>query len=468
MTVPMHERLALALQERYRVERRPDGSPALLGRGGTATVFLAHDLRHDRPVALKVVHPELAASVGTERFLREIRTVARLSHPHILPLFDSGEADGLLYYVMPHVPGESLRRRLEREGRLTVSSAVRIACQVGLALDHAHRHGVVHRDIKPETILLDGDQAVVADFGIATAREAANDERLTEAGLAVVVLERANGARVSDAEVRYASDEELTRVWDRARSWVGTLEENLTSVGRSVRTDAHGEARIAPSSRPATVCARKGGLWNYRAVPVHGEGTLSIELVTDRELELRVVDRSSKPVSGVPVALLSTSPQGFTVPIWQERTSDGGIAKVRHVDARRGREVDAPGVAPCGQLAHHAVEGRPIGGIDDNRGGAAPHPTGCTRLRSQRLHAVVERRKSRSLKDARAPCGRMGELLEERGGHEVEGRDAQDRGVQEALRRRHAPLRLKEREHGRRHPHHLRMNSTSAPRRNPP
>ena len=185
MTVPMHERLVVALQERYRVERRPDGSLALLGRGGTATVFLAHDIRHDRPVALKVVHPELAASVGTERFLREIRTVARLSHPHILPLFDSGEADGLLYYVMPYVPGGSLRRRLEREGRLPVSSAVRIACQVGLALDHAHRHGVVHRDITPENILLDGDQAVVADFGIATARGAASDERLTEVGLAV-------------------------------------------------------------------------------------------------------------------------------------------------------------------------------------------------------------------------------------------------------------------------------------------
>jgi TolB-like protein/tRNA A-37 threonylcarbamoyl transferase component Bud32/Tfp pilus assembly protein PilF len=185
MTVPMHERLAVALQERYRIERRPDGSLALLGRGGTATVYLAHDLRHDRPVALKVVHPELSASVGAERFLREIRLVARLSHPHILPLFDSGEADGLLYYVMPYVPGESLRHRLEREGRLPVSSAIRIACQVGLALDYAHRHGVVHRDIKPENILLDGDQAVVADFGIATAREAASDERLTEAGLAV-------------------------------------------------------------------------------------------------------------------------------------------------------------------------------------------------------------------------------------------------------------------------------------------
>ena len=185
MTVPMHERLAVALQERYRIERRPDGSLALLGRGGTATVYLAQDLRHERPVALKVVHPELSASVGTERFLREIRVVARLSHPHILPLFDSGEAEGLLYYVMPYVPGESLRQRLERDGRLPVASAVRIACQVGLALDYAHRHGVVHRDIKPENILLDGDQAIVADFGIATAREAASDDRLTEAGLAV-------------------------------------------------------------------------------------------------------------------------------------------------------------------------------------------------------------------------------------------------------------------------------------------
>jgi TolB-like protein/tRNA A-37 threonylcarbamoyl transferase component Bud32/Flp pilus assembly protein TadD len=185
MTVPMHERLAVALQERYRIERGPDGSLAPLGRGGTATVYLAQDLRHDRPVALKVVHPELAASVGTERFLREIRFVARLSHPHILPLFDSGEAEGLLYYVMPYVSGESLRQRLDREDRLTVSSAIRIACQVGLALDYAHRNGVVHRDIKPENILLDGDQAIVADFGIATAREAASEDRLTETGLAV-------------------------------------------------------------------------------------------------------------------------------------------------------------------------------------------------------------------------------------------------------------------------------------------
>jgi serine/threonine-protein kinase len=170
-------------------------------------VYLAHDLRHDRPVALKVVHPELAASVGTERFLREIRVVARLSHPHILPLFDSGEVEGLLYYVMPRVAGESLRQRLDREERLPVPTALRIACQVSLALDHAHRKGVIHRDIKPENILLEDDEAIVADFGIATAREAAGPERLTVAGLAVgtpayMSPEQAGGA----AEVDGRSD----------------------------------------------------------------------------------------------------------------------------------------------------------------------------------------------------------------------------------------------------------------------
>ena len=181
----LHERLAAALEDRYRIERQPDGTLKLLGRGGTATVYLAHDLRHDRPVALKVVHQQLAESVGAERFLREIRFVARLSHPHILPLFDSGEAAGLLYYVMPYVAGESLRQRLETEGRLPVATAVRVAREVALALDYAHRHGVIHRDIKPENILFEDDQAVVADFGIATAMESAGSDRLTETGLAV-------------------------------------------------------------------------------------------------------------------------------------------------------------------------------------------------------------------------------------------------------------------------------------------
>jgi serine/threonine-protein kinase len=183
--VATHERLAASLADRYRIERQPDGALSLLGRGGTATVYLAQDLRHDRPVALKVVHQDLAASVGAERFLREIRMVARLSHPHILPLFDSGEAAGLLYYGMPFLTGESLRQRLEREGRLPVALALRIAREVGLALDCAHRNGVIHRDIKPENILFGDDQAVVADFGIATKTGDGRADRLTETGLAV-------------------------------------------------------------------------------------------------------------------------------------------------------------------------------------------------------------------------------------------------------------------------------------------
>jgi serine/threonine protein kinase/Tfp pilus assembly protein PilF len=166
----------LPLADRYPVERE-------LGRGGTATVYLAHDLRHDRPVALKVLHPEVAPLLGPERFVREIRLAARLQHPHILPLFDSGETDGLLWYTMPYVQGESLRPRLTREGRLPVADALEIARAVGAALDYAHRHGVVHRDIKPENILLHEAGALVADFGIARALDAAGPQGLTVTGL---------------------------------------------------------------------------------------------------------------------------------------------------------------------------------------------------------------------------------------------------------------------------------------------
>jgi protein kinase-like protein len=169
---------AAALADRYRIERE-------LGRGGMATVWLAHDLRHDRPVALKVLRGELFASLGPERFLQEIRIAARLQHPHILPVHDSGEAAGRLWYTMPYVEGESLRQRLARESQLPLDQALRIADQVLGALGYAHAHGVIHRDIKPENILLDGDQAVVADFGVARAISAAGSERLTETGLAL-------------------------------------------------------------------------------------------------------------------------------------------------------------------------------------------------------------------------------------------------------------------------------------------
>ncbi|HJX87524.1 MAG TPA: serine/threonine-protein kinase, partial [Gemmatimonadales bacterium] len=170
-------RLQTTLGDRYRVERE-------LGRGGMATVYLAHDLRHDRPVALKVIHPELGAALG-ERFLREIRVAARLAHPHILTVHDSGDAEGLLWYTMPVVDGESLRARLRREGPLPLDEAVRIGRSVAEALDFAHGQGIVHRDIKPENILLFGNEPMVADFGIALAVDAADQERLTLTGLSL-------------------------------------------------------------------------------------------------------------------------------------------------------------------------------------------------------------------------------------------------------------------------------------------
>ena len=170
-------RLQAALGDRYRIERE-------LGRGGMATVHLAHDLRHDRPVALKVFHPELAAALG-ERFLREIRVAAKLSHPHILTVHDSGESAGLLWYTMPVVDGESLRQRIRRERQLPVEEAVRLARTVAEALDFAHAHGIVHRDIKPENILLFGNEPMVADFGIALALDALGQDRLTQTGFSL-------------------------------------------------------------------------------------------------------------------------------------------------------------------------------------------------------------------------------------------------------------------------------------------
>ena len=176
MTVP--DRLSVALSDRYRIERE-------LGAGGMATVYLAEDIRHDRKVAIKVLKPDLAAVLGADRFLVEIKTTAALQHPHILPLFDSGSADGFLFYVMPFIDGETLRTRLDRETQLGIAEAVRITSDVADALDYAHRHGVIHRDIKPENILLHDGRPMVADFGIALAVSAAAGGRMTETGLSL-------------------------------------------------------------------------------------------------------------------------------------------------------------------------------------------------------------------------------------------------------------------------------------------
>jgi tRNA A-37 threonylcarbamoyl transferase component Bud32 len=186
----------IVLTGRYEIERE-------IGRGGMATVYLARDVRHARRVALKVLNPDLGAVLGAERFLAEIRVTANLQHPNLLPLFDSGEVDGQLFYVMPYVEGESLRHKLEREKQLPIDEALRIGVAVADALDYAHRHGVIHRDLKPENILLHEGRPLVADFGIALAIAHAGGERMTQTGFSLgtpqyMSPEQATGDRVVD------------------------------------------------------------------------------------------------------------------------------------------------------------------------------------------------------------------------------------------------------------------------------
>ena len=232
-------RLTAALADRYRIERE-------LGQGGMATVYLAEDLKHDRKVALKVLKPELAAVLGAERFVVEIKTTASLSHPHILPLFDSGTADGFLFYVMPFIEGETLRAKLDRETQLGVDEAVRITREVADALDYAHRHGVIHRDIKPENILLHDGRPMVADFGIALAVSAAAGGRMTETGLSL-------------GTPHYMSPEQATAAKDiTARSDVYSLGSVLYEMLAGEPPHGGGSAQaiimriIADVARPVT------------------------------------------------------------------------------------------------------------------------------------------------------------------------------------------------------------------------
>jgi serine/threonine-protein kinase len=259
--------LIASLAGRYRVERE-------IGRGGMATVYLAHDLRHERRVALKVLNPELGAVLGVERFLAEIRVTANLQHPNLLPLFDSGEADGLLFYVMPYVEGESLRARLEREKQLPIDEAVRIAIAIASALDYAHRHNVIHRDLKPENILLHEGQPLVADFGIALAVSNAGGARVTQTGLSLgtpqyMSPEQATGERGIDSRADIYSLGALTyemiageppHTGPTAQAIIAKLmtEEprSLTALRRTVPPHVDDAVQCAleklPADRPAT------------------------------------------------------------------------------------------------------------------------------------------------------------------------------------------------------------------------
>jgi serine/threonine-protein kinase len=193
------QRLKTGLSDRYHI-----GRP--IGTGGMAVVYLAQDLRHERKVAVKVLRPEVSGAVGAELFLREIQIVAQLQHPNILPLHDSGEVDGWLYYVMPYVDGESLRGRLNREKQLPIVEAVQITREVADALDSAHRHGVVHRDVKPENILLEEGHAIVADFGIASAVTAASSAHMTEEGIVLGTAEYMSPEQGSGSQLDARSD----------------------------------------------------------------------------------------------------------------------------------------------------------------------------------------------------------------------------------------------------------------------
>ena len=228
MTTPIGTLIA----ERYGIERA-------LGEGGMANVYVAHDLKHDRQVALKVLTPELAAALGAQRFLKEIQLTANLQHPHILPLFDSGNVDGALFYVMPLVKGESLRDRLSREKLLPVDETVRIIAQVAGALDYAHRQGVIHRDIKPENILLQDGEALLADFGIALAVTEAGGERLTGTGLSIGTMqymspEQASGERdvvppALESAVMHALAKVPTDRFASARAFADGITDALTA-----------------------------------------------------------------------------------------------------------------------------------------------------------------------------------------------------------------------------------------------
>ena len=260
----IQEQLAAAIADRYRVERQ-------VGAGGMATVFLAHDLKHERDVAIKVLHPDLGAALGAERFLAEIKTTAKLQHPHILPLLDSGSADGLLYYVMPYVRGETLRARLTQEGQLPVDEAVRIARETASALEHAHRQGIVHRDIKPENILLQDGVVLVADFGIALAVQTAGGARMTQTGLSLgtpqyMSPEQATGERIVDAR----SD-----VYALGAVTYEMLAGEPPFTGPSVQAVV---ARLM-SDTPRSITAQR------RAVPLH------VEAAVMRALEKLPADR---------------------------------------------------------------------------------------------------------------------------------------------------------------------------------
>ena len=308
LTPPL-ERLRAALSQTYTIDRE-------LGRGGMATVYLAQDNRHERLVALKVLHPELAASVGPERFLREIKMAARLNHPHILPLHESGETDGFLYYVMPYVEGESLRERLDREQLLPVDEAVRHACSIASALDYAHRQHIVHRDIKPENVMLYEGEAMVMDFGIAKAVSAAGSETLTQTGMMVgtpayVSPEQAAGeTNIDGRSDQYSLACVLYEMLSGERPFTGPTAQAIMAKRftetvkpiRSVRSGVSENVEKAINRAMSTDASER-----FRTTAMFGQALASTSLSTptDTETMPQPVVSSAKSIAVLPFTNMS-------------------------------------------------------------------------------------------------------------------------------------------------------------------
>ena len=396
--------VATGLADRYRLERE-------LGRGGMATVYLAHDLRHDRKVAIKVLHPELAAVLGSDRFLQEIRVTAHLQHPHILALYDSGTAADILYYVMPYVEGESLRQHLKQHHQLPIPDAVRLAVEVAEALDYAHRHGVIHRDIKPENILLQEGRAVVADFGIALAVRNAGGERITQTGLSLgtpqymspeqATAEREIDARSDQYSLACVLYEMLTGepphtgssthaviakiVTDRptpVRHLRETVSPELSAAVHKalakLPADRFGSsaefasALSKPASTSATALPARGAGAGRRVVWALGAAVVLLAIA----LAWTLGNRGSRPQGALlPTQLTITAPDisaatlttdGTTI-VYLSRATGSGWVKVRRLDQLEPSTLSgspflyAPAVSPDGRwLAARSLAGDPI------------------------------------------------------------------------------------------------------------
>jgi hypothetical protein len=353
MTVDL-KRIEAALANRYAIERE-------LGSGGMATVYLAHDLKHARQVAVKVLRPEVAVAIGSDRFLREIRITAQLNHPHILPLLDSGEADSFLYYVMPYVAGGSLRRRMASAAGLPLEAVLRIARQVAAALDLAHRHGVVHRDVKPENILFSEGLAVVADFGIAKAVITAGREALTRTGVPVGTP----GYMSPEQAMGVAELDERTDVYS-----LGCVVYEMLTGGTPVALPSPDDARLG-----RFLDAPPGHRERLDALPGRLEQTLV------KALAARPAGRYASPGEFCEaLAAAATGSMKLT-----EAQVDEVLKRAAELQAEQGTEAGALSVGAVEQVAaevgippEHVREAvreldRPSGGVVPHAG--APGPT---------------------------------------------------------------------------------------------